>query len=241
VPRIRQTIPPVLFAAALLLASCRVPVPAPAHPPRGEVPAPAADLRGATEFRVVPERSLLTVLVFRGGPLASAGHNHVIACRDLTGTVFLMPDRARSAFELRMPVAQLTVDEPALRGTAGADFAEAVAEDAKAATRRNMLGAALLAGDRYPAITLRSGPILRTAGGFQLEIAVAVRDQTRTIVVPVTFSEAGEEIIVTGETRLSQLALGLRPFSVMLGALQVADELHVRFRVSARRVVAAAP
>lgn len=181
------------------------------------------------------------MLVFRGGPLASLGHNHVIACRDLAGVVFLMPDRAHSAFELRVPVAQLTVDEPALRGAAGADFAEAVAEDAKADTRRNMLGAALLDADRYPAITLRSGRILRTAGGFQLEIAVAVRDQTRSIVVPVTFSEAGEEIVVTGETRLSQAALGLQPFSVMLGALQVEDELHVRFRVTARRAAAAAP
>jgi polyisoprenoid-binding protein YceI len=241
VPRIRQTILIILFAAATVLAACRAPPPAPAAPSSREVPAPSVDRRGATEFRVVPERSLLTVLVFRAGPLARLGHNHVIAWRDLTGEVYLTPDRAHSAFELRIPVAQLSVDEPALRAAEGADFAEAVAEDAKAGTRRNMLSAALLDGDRYPAITLRSAAILSTANEYRLSVAVTLKAQTRRITVPVRFSDAGEEIIVTGETRLSQTALGLQPFSVMLGALQVEDELQVRFRVTARRAAAATP
>jgi hypothetical protein len=42
-------------------------------------------------------------------------------------------------------------------------------------------------------------------------------------------------LIVSGELPIKQTDLGLTPFSAMLGALQVQDELRVRFRIVARR------
>jgi hypothetical protein len=38
----------------------------------------------------------------------------------------------------------------------------------------------------------------------------------------------------SGELSLRQSALGLKPFSVMLGALQVLDEIKVRAQIVAR-------
>ena len=47
--------------------------------PASRQPAAAmAGLPGAREYRVDPARSLLQILVYRGGPMARLGHNHVI-------------------------------------------------------------------------------------------------------------------------------------------------------------------
>src|SRR5262245_7596001 len=66
-------------------------------------------------YDVVASESLLTILAFRGGALAKAGHNHVIASHDVSGTIYVPDDVLRSTFELHVPVAQLSIDEPGLR------------------------------------------------------------------------------------------------------------------------------
>jgi len=66
------------------------------------------------------------------------------------------------------------------------------------------------------------------------EVQVTIRGQTRSLSVPVTYSFEDTRLVVSGELPLKQSDLGLTPFSAMLGALQVQDELRVRFRIVAR-------
>jgi hypothetical protein len=42
------------------------------------------------------------------------------------------------------------------------------------------------------------------------------------------------QVRISGEMPLRQSDLGLTPFSAMLGALQVEDEMRVKFRIVAR-------
>jgi hypothetical protein len=51
----------------------------------------------------------------------------------------------------------------------------------------------------------------------------------------VTYSLENSRLIVSGELPIKQSDLGLTPFSAMLGALQVQDEMRVRFRIVARQ------
>ena len=222
---------------ALGLPACRTPAPGPAGP-QGPAAVPAAPREAGIALRVDTERSLLTILVHRGGPLARLGHNHVIAVRSLAGVVRLARERESSTFELRLAVAQFTVDEEALRALEGPDFAAPVPDDARSGTRRNMLSEALLDGEHYPDIVLRSQRIARTPEGFQVTIAIGLKGLARSISLPVHIEESDGGLIATGETPLLQSALGLEPFSVMLGALRVEDELRVRFRVLARPAAA---
>ncbi len=199
-------------------------------------------------YDVDSRESLLTILAFRGGTLAKAGHNHVIASHDLTGTFYVPDDVLRSTFELHMPVAQLTIDEPELRAREGAEFPIEVPESAKQGTRHNMLSEALLDGDRYPDISMVSqhlaldtdglhGPAVSPgASGSRVlaDVGITVRGQTHTVAVPVTYTLNGGELIASGELPIKQTDLGLTPFSAMLGALQVQDEMRVRFRMLAR-------
>jgi polyisoprenoid-binding protein YceI len=185
---------------------------------------------------VVASESLLTIQVYRGGPLAKAGHNHVIASHELAGTVYIPPDPLRTTFEVRLPVASLSVDEAALRAQAGQDFRAVVPDSAREGTRGNMLGQALLNAELFPQIVLRSQSIASggAQGDLEVRIEAEVREAPHAILVPVHYELQPAQLTISGEMPLRQTDLGLTPFSAMLGALQVEDEMRVKFRIVAR-------
>jgi polyisoprenoid-binding protein YceI len=233
----------VALLAAALLVGCARPVeraggtsaavPAGETGPRPGAPAPAPP--DAARYRIDPERSLLTIRVWRGGALAAAGHNHVIASRHLQGRVDRAQPLEKSSVSLRVPVALLTIDEPALRALAGADFAADVPDSARDGTRRNLLGAALLDGERFPGIVLESIQVVPAPAGARITMRATVRATASTFEVPVTFESQGADLVASGEIELKQSQLGLIPFSVMLGALQVLDTMQLQFRIVASR------
>jgi YceI-like protein len=236
----------LLAAAGLLaaiLAGCPLRPPA-APPPAAALPQTLASHAG-TPYDIVPQASLITILVYRGGTLASAGHNHVIASHDLSGTIYVPADVMRSSFEVHIPVATLTVDEAALRAQqAPADFPPDVSEGAKEGTRHNMLGPALLDAEHNPQIVLQALPLQRpapaagaaaaAADSVLARVQCAVRGEVRSFTVPVHYERGEAAVTVSGELALRQTELGLTPFSAMLGALQVQDEMHIGFRIVAR-------
>jgi polyisoprenoid-binding protein YceI len=175
--------------------------------------------------------------------LAKAGHNHVIASHALHGTLYVpTADLTRSSFEVNFAVAELTVDEEALRARENeADFPPDVSESAKEGTRKNMLGGSLLDAEHHPDIILRSTSLRPAPGStgadWVADVQVTVRDRASTVVVPAHYERHTDEIVVSGEFPLRQTELGLTPFSALLGALQVVDELKVRFRIVARAAV----
>jgi hypothetical protein len=245
--RLREKSKIPLLGTALLavflagfLAGCPTP-PRKAPPATEAAPFPKPEHLGRP-YDVAANESLLTIRVYRGGPLAKAGHNHVIASHALRGSLYVPVDLAQSSFEIRMPVTELTVDESGLRADEHSDdFPPDVPDSAKEGTRHNMLSPALLDGDEYPDIVLRSESLEPGAAGsgaqWLAHIQVTVRDKTNTVVVPVLFEQHADVIEVSGEFPLKQSELGLTPFSALLGALQVIDEMKIRFHIVAHAAV----
>jgi hypothetical protein len=128
----------------------------------------------------------------------------------------------------------LVVDEEALRAKEGPEFPPGVPQEAKDGTRRNMLGEALLNGDRYPEIVLQSENIQRVGDELQAQVRVIVRDQAYSLLVPVRYQVKDNELVVEGEMPLKQSDVGLMPFSLFGGALRVLDDIKVKFRIVAR-------
>ena len=111
---------------------------------------------------------------------------------------------------------------------------------------------ALLDAEHHPEIVLRALRLeppaggTTPAGGAAAESASApsdgvrawvestVRGQVRSFAVPVRYRLADGELQAAGEFPLKQSELGLTPFSALLGALQVQDEMQVSFKVVAR-------
>jgi len=205
----------------------------------GEGVEPARPPAGTAAYSIDSAQSELRLLVYRAGPMARLGHNHVILNRAIGGWVDaaaagLPGSRARpesASFSLYVPVADFIVDDSQARPEEGQDFSPEVPEDAKSGTRRNMLSAALLDAERYPIITLTSAGITQaTESNWTATLTIGVAGHESTLTVPFTLETSPDRISAAGSAVVRQSDLGLTPFSVMLGALQVQDEVSVRFR-----------
>lgn len=183
---------------------------------------------------MVAGESLLTLLVFRGGALAKAGHNHVIASHSMTGTVWVPQDPARGSFEIHVPVNDFTIDEPKLRALEGQEFSAEVPDSAREGTKKNMLSEPMLDGARFPEVVLRSERLESGLEGILAQVSVSVRGQMRTVTVPVRYEIRENEVRAQGQLALKQTDLGLTPFSLLGGALRVEDEMTVKFSFVAR-------
>ena len=187
-------------------------------------------------YVVDPAQSDLHWLVYKAGALARLGHNHTIAVGDLSGTVSVNPgDRGSSTFELAFSVASLVVDDPTLRSTLGADFASVPTPEDIAGTHKNMLSDTVLDGAKHPRIRLLgTGPV--TADGKQtLAVKVELLGRTVDLTVPTEVTISDGELSAKGEFELNHADLGMKPFSVMMGALQVGEKLSFSYDVKARR------
>lgn len=227
----------VALPGAILLIALSGCATRPVAPAR--VPQPGATPLVGRPYDVVAGESQLIVLVYRDGALAAMGHNHVIACRCLTGTVYLPRDPLRASFDLRIAVAQLTVDDSALRAAEHSpDFPADVPQSARQGTRHNMLGAAMLNAAHYPDISLRSAGLRPSPDGKNTDIIAQVLVQLdgawHPVAVPLHYEIQGDEIIADGEFPLRQTSLGLTPFTALGGALKVRDGMKVSLRLVAR-------
>ena len=216
---------------ALLLVGCRVP-PAQHAPPPTPAPTLPTVPRGAAVYRIDAARSELRVIVLRAGPMAALGHDHVISSRELTGWVNLN-GAAGAAFRLEIPADALAVDDSQVRSTEGPDFADPISEDAKKGTRRNMLGLALLDAEEHPLIIVQSIGIEGGEPALAATVSITVAGHESQQRIPFVLARSASQLDATADFRLRQSSLGLTPFSIMMGALQVQDELRVKIKVVA--------
>jgi hypothetical protein len=222
----------------LLLGGCGAPKLRQAAPPISGAAASRAAPSGRV-FRVDENQSELRVLVYRAGPLARFGHNHVIVNRAVRGSVSVADAAAGgSVFSLTVPAAGFVVDEAQARREEGADFAAEVPDDARTGTLHNMLGTAVLDAAEFPVILISGVPAAAShdpaeSGEMTAAVAFSVAGHESKIEVPFALQIDGAHLAATGTLELRQSALGLTPYSLMLGALQVQDTMTLKFRIVA--------
>jgi hypothetical protein len=237
----------------LMLVSCGAPRTRPGAA-QSRAPAAAGQLQtGAQVYRIDPAQSELRVLVYRAGPLARLGHNHVLVNRALRGSVSLGGSPIASSFTLHVPVAEFVIDDAQSRREEGDDFPGEVPEDAKAGTRHNMLSSALLDAADYAEIvvdgvgertetstststsTVTGAGVAGTVGVADLlaRLTIRVAGHESRVQAPFTLENSSHRLSATGSLDLRQSAIGLTPYSLMLGALQVQDMVRLKFRIVA--------
>ena len=197
----------------------------------------AVSAQGVAERYVVDTaRSDVHWLVYKAGALARLGHNHTVAVGDLSGNVMVnRDDLAKSQFDLQFSVAALVVDDPALRSTLGEEFASVPTPDDIAGTRSNMLSERVLDGEKHPRIRLVGTGPSPAAATQELAVKVEMLGRTVDLKVPTEVTIEGERLHAKGQFELNHADLGMQPFSVMMGALQVGEKLSFSYDVTARR------
>lgn len=187
-----------------------------------------------SRYHIAADDSELRILVYRAGALAKLGHNHVVSTRDLAGEVVLGQSPDASSFKLQFPVASLQVDDAALRAEEGAEFATAVDADDSEGTRRNMLGSRLLDADVHSHIHIVSSTISGEFPNAVVTAVLTVKGKEHELLVPVSINTFDGGLIAIGRLRINHEDIGLAPFQAGFGALRVADDLLVKFRIVAK-------
>lgn len=218
----------------LLVAACRT------LPPGGSAvlaePVPAAAILPADAPRYVVDAraSEVRVLVYRDGPLARFGHNHVIVGR-VEGEVRAGRTADTSGFRLTIPVQSFTVDPSGARAEEGPEFAADVSEQARRATRENMLGRDVLDAARFPFVRIESVALAGPPWNPTVTARVTLRDATRDVRFVAAVFANGDTLTVIANLRVRQSEFGITPFSALNGGLLVGDAIDLRLRLVARR------
>jgi len=219
----------VLLLAPLALAAC---APPPRPGPASDalpVPPPAGRAVGSYRVRV----SDVVVRVYRDGPLAELGHNHVVATTGVQGRIELRDPLPASSFRLALPLDTLVVDDPGRRAEAGADFPDDLTPADREGTRRNLLGPALLDAARFPTLHLESVAIEAGGEGYVATARIDVAGKGRHVRVPATIERKDRDLVISGAFVLTHAELGLEPFSAALGALRVREDMEIAYRLVA--------
>lgn len=221
-----------LLVTALLGGCAGVPTAVPAQGGGTLAAAPALPRQGATDYHVVRADSQLRLRVYRAGPLAALGHNHVISTSDIRGVVYVQPKLERSGFELHVPLKSFVIDKAALRAQEGRGFEAEPSVSAREGTRAHMLGSAVLDAAKYPVMTLRSLGMVGPPWYPRIAVRVTLHGTSHDYVVPTALFHAPHgRLVATGGLTLKQSDFGIKPFSILNGGLRVRDSVGVSFHL----------
>jgi polyisoprenoid-binding protein YceI len=219
----------VLAATAWFVAGCAARPPAQA---RAETSAAAA---AGTPFRLDATASRIRLYLHAEGPLARMGHSHLISTSALSGTIWLPPEPGHATCDFQLQDDGFLVDDPQERAVAGGEFAEPLDEDARAGTREHMLGERQLDAQHYPSVLLHCQQVNVTGDSATVKLVITLRGKETSLQVPVKWQRNGNALQAEGELTFRQSDIGLQPYSLMFGALRVADEINATFKLLARQ------
>ena len=212
-----------------LLAACVQPEWVPGDttaPPLPERVYEQAARKGEAVYRVDPQQSRVFMRTGRDGPMKASGHDHVIASADVEGLVLLSSDPEKSRADLRLPLQQLIVDDPAYRERFGLE--SGLSESAVEGTTRNMQDK-VLESSLFPWATIGVRLLSVQADQALLAVSVTVHGTTFDYRVPAALEIGSEKLGVSGSMTVSHADFGLTPFSAAGGLLRVAEDVEVVF------------
>ncbi|MCW8138016.1 MAG: YceI family protein [Planctomycetota bacterium] len=169
-----------------------------------------------------PAGSTLTVWTYKEGLLSRVAHDLCIRAVDWR----LEARRAdrRVEVEVVVPVRGLRVQGQVKDGAV-----VPLSEKDHREIEGNLASRHVLDAERFPEVRFTGAGDLPQGGG-RTTIAgqLTIHGTTRPVTLAVDVGAAG---VVTGEVRLRQTEFGVKPYSALLGALKVQDELRVSWEV----------
>jgi polyisoprenoid-binding protein YceI len=174
---------------------------------------------GAAEWSLDGSDGDVLIRTGVAGPAAAMGHRLTLAMRQWRATVLWHGDELVGA-ELIVEVGSLGV----VRGEGGVT---PLSGPEKSLVRSNALRS--LDAKRHPRITFEANGIDKTHEGYRLTGTLTIKAASREQVVDVRTDEQGTNWWLSSETAVRQSDFGIKPYSQLLGALKVADDVVVSF------------
>lgn len=153
------------------------------------------------------------------GRAARMGHNLTIAVTRWEATV---------AWSGGEPVtAELIVDIDSFEVLRGEGGVKGLSGPEKAMVKSNALKS--LGANRYPEIRFAADAVNQTADGYRLTGKLHIRGKSRKHVIDLRAEDLGDSWRMSAESSLRQTDYGVKPYSLLMGSMKVADEVSVSF------------
>jgi len=166
-----------------------------------------------------PDDGELLVHTGVAGRAAKMGHRLTIAMKRWQATVTWSDGEPAAA--------QLEVDVDSLEVRQGEGGLTPLSGPEKILVRSNALRQ--LGAGRYPQISFAADTIEQSPDGYRLAGALQIRGKTRPQVIDLRTEDLGNAWRLSSETAIRQSDFGVKPYSQLLGALKVADDVTVSF------------
>lgn len=188
-------------------------------------------------FQVDGEASKARLFLWRGGPLAGKGHNHVMRVKKMEGAFFLpknmLEEEAR--LDIVFQAKDIEVDPMTLREEIGGAFVgTGMTPEGAQGTRQNMLGEKVLNAERFPAIGFRTKRVIGELPKMVLDTVIILHGTERQTFIPVTAQVQEDRLTVEGAFVIEQTNFGIEPFSALGGALYIRDPIMIEFDLAFR-------
>ncbi|MGY4709380.1 YceI family protein [Mycolicibacterium sp. CBM1] len=172
-----------------------------------------------TAWTLTAAEGELQILTGVAGPAAKMGHRLTIAMASW---------RADVRWSGRQPEsAELVVDVDSLQVIKGEGGVTPLSGPEKSVVRANALKA--LDVKKYPQIRFATETIATSTAGYRLDGAVEIHGTSRPCDVDLAVEDAGGIWTMSAEVSLVQTDFGVKPYSLLMGTMKVADEVTLRF------------
>lgn len=176
-------------------------------------------------WTVDPSDGQLLVHTGVAGTAARMGHRLTIAAASWRATVQWRDDRPVAAV--------LTVDAAALHVLEGAGGLTPLSGADKLRATANMLKS--IDAPRFPEIRFDATAVEPTGRGYRLAGMLAIHGVSRDRVVEVAVADLGESWRMSVRAEVRQSEFGVRPYSMLMGSLRVADQVTVSLQATRRK------
>jgi polyisoprenoid-binding protein YceI len=170
-------------------------------------------------YRLTPESGELLVKTSRTGMGRRAGHDLVIEATRWQGDV-------TAAAEPLGIVVSVVVDVDSLEVREGLGGVKPLTGKDRVDIRKNLRD--VLDGETHPQIAFSSTRVTRSDASVTVEGNLTIRGETQSVSLRCQLTDDR----VRGSATVEQTRWGVRPYSAVLGALKLADEVRVEFNVA---------
>ena len=166
----------------------------------------------SAQTAIDPQKSSITVRVFKAGVFSAFGHEHEISAPTQQGSFTENPASV-----------EITVDARRMRV-----MDKGISEKDRADIQQTMLGPKVLDSEKFPTIRFRSTRVeLLGEGKWSLLGDLTIHGETR----PVKVRVEGANGRYHGTAELKQKDFGITPVTVGGGAVKVKNELRIEFDI----------
>lgn len=123
--------------------------------------------------------------------------------------------------------AELTVEADSFGVLSSQGGVKGLSGPEKALVRSNALNS--LGADRFPAIRFAADAIEETETGYRLTGTLEIRGKQREHVIDLHTEDLGDSWRMSAESTVRQSDFGIKPYSLLVGSVQVADDVTLSF------------